>query len=367
MKSFYQKATFIAAFAYKAQAQEVYERIGATLDGAPLDLYVQHMWWSQPAQISSDDSTLTMSHNTRMFLSTSPTKDVDAYFKPNLLGGYMEFDTEISQKNCSCVAALYTIIQPGRKIDGSLNDQDHWYCDANKVDGTFCPEFDIMEANKYAWHTTAHKCNEPNQFGYYSDCDRPGNCMVDIPNDADYGPGSGHKINTEQQFHVRQYFNADETTGEFSGYTTVLSQGSNEVVLNMSCPDYLKHMTADLVNGMSFAMSSWNPDSPPTWLQGNKCSGSCDTSGSHTFSNLAFVTNSDYTPPDHDDEDGTDGNPDGDDDGIDDEDGTDGNPDGDDDGTDGSDDQIPQDGHMGFNWGNQCSGNVELCLVDPNC
>lgn len=90
--------------------------------------------------------------------------------------------------------------------------------------------------------------------------------MADVPNASDYGPGSSYKINTEQSFHVRNYFNKDAGTGQFSGYTTVLSQGSNEVVMNVTCPDYLQHMTDDLINGMSFAMSSWNPDSPPTWL-----------------------------------------------------------------------------------------------------
>lgn len=90
---------------------------------------------------------------------------------------------------------------------------------------------------------------------------------------------------------------------------------------------------------------------------------------------MAFVTDADYTPPDGND--GTDGGSDGADggsDGVDD--GDDGEPDGDDgepddntDGSDGgsSDSQQPQDGHMGFNWGNLCSGNVELCSVDPNC
>ena len=38
--------------------------------------------------------------------------------------------------------------QPGR--DGE------YYCDANQVGGTYCPEMDVMEANKFAMASTPH-------------------------------------------------------------------------------------------------------------------------------------------------------------------------------------------------------------------
>ena len=37
----------------------------------------------------------------------------------------------------------------------------NYYCDANKVAGNYCPEFDISEANMYAMATTAHRCSQP--------------------------------------------------------------------------------------------------------------------------------------------------------------------------------------------------------------
>lgn len=113
---------------------------------------------------------------------------------------------------------------PGKKPDGSLNDVDHWYCDGNQVDGTFCPEFDIMEANTYAFKTTPHSCDAPNENGFFSQCDRWGSCEVGVPDDMDFGPGSNYRIDTREEFHVRTHFNQDDE-GEFTGYTTLISQG----------------------------------------------------------------------------------------------------------------------------------------------
>lgn len=89
------------------------------------------MWWSPAAEVTGDLTEFSLGENSRMFLSTSPTIDANAYFKPNLLGGYVEFDTNISQKGCSCIAALYTVLMPGKLPDGSLNNVEHWYCDGN--------------------------------------------------------------------------------------------------------------------------------------------------------------------------------------------------------------------------------------------
>ena len=51
-------------------------------------------------------------YNNRMYLSTSPTLDTSAYFKPNLLGGSIEFDVDLSDSKCGCLTALYAIVMP---------------------------------------------------------------------------------------------------------------------------------------------------------------------------------------------------------------------------------------------------------------
>ena len=70
---------------------------------------------------------------------------------------------------CGCIAAFYTVSMPAKDSSGNYTagDDGLWYCDANQVGGTYCPEFDIMEANKYAYQTTPHSCNSPSSTGHY--------------------------------------------------------------------------------------------------------------------------------------------------------------------------------------------------------
>jgi len=68
---------------------------------------------------------------------------------------------------------------PPHTKDGSLNNTDgFWYCGAN-VDGANCPEFDIMEANKYAFRSTIHTCDDPDEKGWIKDCVHGGACSLD--------------------------------------------------------------------------------------------------------------------------------------------------------------------------------------------
>lgn len=98
---------------------------------------------------------------------------------PNLADSVIEWDVDLSEKECGCIAALYLVSMPGKNEDGSLRmDSDGYgYCDANKVDGNWCPEFDIMEANKWSWATTPHTCDAPNEHGFYPHCDHDGHCQ----------------------------------------------------------------------------------------------------------------------------------------------------------------------------------------------
>jgi len=134
-----------------------------------------------------------------------------------------------------------------------------------------CPEFDVMEANKYAWRSTAHKCDNN---GGYSNCDRNGMCTTDVLLDhprTDYGPNKS-KINTNQPFHVRQDFH--ESNGSYTGYTTYLTQGNHEMVMSETdCGNYLDKMSVDMTQ-MVIAISNWGSDSFD-WFQHGVCSGSC--------------------------------------------------------------------------------------------
>ena len=98
-------------------------------------------------------------------------------------------------------------------MPGVDNNRDPFqYCDANQVGGFWCPEFDMMEANKHAFHVTGHKCDQPSQTSeglVYDNCDRGGQCTLDVlknDDEYDYGPGSEFTIDTRSTFHVRTDF-----------------------------------------------------------------------------------------------------------------------------------------------------------------
>ena len=163
------------------------------------------------------------------------------------------------------------------------------YCDANRVGGHWCPEFDIQEANRHAFHATAHKCDDPVE-GVYSNCDRSGQCTLDVFYDAvgQYGEGSQYQINTEKEFHVKTEFL--EQNGQFYGYRMTMTQEGRELVMETGdCSDYLQHMTSDITN-MAFAFSHWDGGSLD-WMQHGVCTGGCESTAMQTYSNLQFWTN----------------------------------------------------------------------------
>ena len=81
-------------------------------------------------------------------LLTVPYMDPTKYFKPNLLGATVEYDVNLSNRNCGCVAALYLVKAPGVDANGNYwKTRDDYYCDSSGFGGNYCPDFDIMEAN----------------------------------------------------------------------------------------------------------------------------------------------------------------------------------------------------------------------------
>jgi len=153
-----------------------------TINGfSPIDIEVdgvKNTYYVAADFSSSDSSSYYCPSNGRGYVSTTPSLDyqTDQYFKANLLGGSIEWDVDLSDHECGCIAAFYTVSMPGKDQNGDYWwSTDGWgYCDANQVDGNWCPEFDLMEANKWSWATTAHKCDDPTAEGKYWYCDQGG-------------------------------------------------------------------------------------------------------------------------------------------------------------------------------------------------
>jgi len=60
---------------------------------------------------------LTVKHDGRTYLGVSERSsgslDPHGWYIPNLVGGSIEFDVDLSQAGCSCNAALYLVSMPG--------------------------------------------------------------------------------------------------------------------------------------------------------------------------------------------------------------------------------------------------------------
>ena len=178
--------------------------------------------WSKDVQ--ADGASVTYEHNQRMYLSTVNKVDTAAYFKPDLLGGSMEFDLDLSQVGCNCVVGLYGVRMPA--VDNT--DDKFGYCGANqdKVGGSLCPEFDMLEGNSFGIHTTAHSCEAPSAEGVYSACTGSGQCTVDAildEGESSYGGSADKTIDTQKPFNMRLVFDEDPSSGLFVSYTTTLT------------------------------------------------------------------------------------------------------------------------------------------------
>jgi len=134
----------ISTLAYSIQMQaqgeswkynDPWQRLGVTMDGEDLDLFIVRTHWSDITPLG--ETGYNMGFNGRAYLSTSQDWNKDNYFRPNLLGGSMEYDVDLSQVSCGCNAALYTIRMPGVGSNGlpfESSDGLH-YCDAASVGG----------------------------------------------------------------------------------------------------------------------------------------------------------------------------------------------------------------------------------------
>lgn len=123
--------------------------IQITEDGQPKTLYVA-------GSGSGNGNEVSLTHNNGLFLAQTNENGYspNMNYHPNLLGGSIEYDVNLSDVGCSCNAAFYLVGMPGHNPGGSLNatPAGNYYCDANRANNSdYCPEMDIQEANKFAW------------------------------------------------------------------------------------------------------------------------------------------------------------------------------------------------------------------------
>ena len=224
MRSFIAAIAAVAVNAFKYESflsktmNGEFTPVTITVDGQEQTKYVASK------SCTSSESTYTCREGARGYILNEPQLDLDSpnYFSPNLLGSSIEWDIDLSDFGCGCFNTFYTVSMPGKTSDGSLDQSDgYFYCDANAVGGVLCPEIDFMEANKYAFQTTAHSCGPPSDKGHYTECDGSSpahkNSVVELDSNG-YGPGDQYTIDTTKEFHVK--ISLAEADGSFSGILT---------------------------------------------------------------------------------------------------------------------------------------------------
>jgi len=218
---------------------------------------------------------LSLWHNARTFMVSSDRTGLDPHdiTQFRLLGKTFTFEVDLSSVGCACNLALYLVSAPALDMDGKpIRGAGEYYCDANKVDGQWCPEVDIMEANNHAFQATPHKCDAPVNGHHYTACDR-GGCAQNTKDIANaYGPGSSFTIDTRHPFNVSTAFL--ERSQTLVGMITTLRQGGRSVVLDhANCQaSYLAQLSNAMSAGMSLIMSYWgDAASTMSWMDMPPC------------------------------------------------------------------------------------------------
>jgi len=238
---------------------------------------------------------INMPHNNGARFHTADGAHPDSVYSVNWIGGSLDYDVNLSQSGCSCNAALYLVSMPAKDNNGNYSggNDGTFYCDANKVNGQWCPEFDIMEANKYAWHTTPHTCDSPTDKGHYNNCDRGGSCFVKAWERDSNAYGPGKRIDTNKDFHVKFSFGT-------SNFKVEMTQGSNSFVMDTTdCGNYYQKMAGDLARGMTIVVSNWGEKyDTMSWLDADTgCQGECYNNPMLYVKNIAIKTGSGPVPP----------------------------------------------------------------------
>lgn len=261
--------------------------ITIVINGKPVTKYVLSTDGSRNNTRVSGDS-ITLSGGGRVYFgnSNSDALTPDSFYMMPLLGKRFAFDVDLSQVGCSCNGALYAVSMPAYNSAQQPNPGrwGDYYCDANDVGGTWCPEMDIMEANKYAMASTAHTCQYQPPH-YYSSCDR-GGCGTNVLNVNGGAFGPGKTIDTNRPFTLSVAF--IESNGNLAVVNNYFQQGDKVFKFDSCHADYLQWMGKSLP-GIVVTMSLWGTGpGGMSWLDGKSgCQGGCNLPGSKvTFSNF---------------------------------------------------------------------------------
>ena len=194
------------------------------VNGQPQTKYVLSADWAK-GNAHVNGSSITLIGGGRVYLgdSSSGTIYPNSFYEMPLLGKRFTIDVDMSDVGCNCNGAVYFVTMPAynSRQQPQPGTDGAYYCDANKVGGTYCPEMDLMEANKFAMALTAHTCQYV-PLHYYSSCDG-GGCGKNVLDVDQGGFGPGKRIDTNRPFTLSVSFIT--TNGRLSTVNNYFSQG----------------------------------------------------------------------------------------------------------------------------------------------
>ena len=95
------------------------ESMTITENGQTKTVYLGHPdWYSGVA-----DDGVNLPEGARSYFFNTPDVDPNAVYRPNLLGGSVEFDIDMSGVECGCIAAFYLAKMPAYDASGNVEDR----------------------------------------------------------------------------------------------------------------------------------------------------------------------------------------------------------------------------------------------------
>merc|ERR1712121_400254 len=210
------------------------------------------------------------------------------YWRTNLADQVWSYDVDVSNVACKCNAAMYWVNMPGYENGNPYPAEwGIYYCDANYVNGNWCPEYDTFEGNDQTMSVAIHTCDyvPPNE---YSSCDRAG-CGTNACEGIGGQYGRGRTIDTGKSYRIShgQVMNGDYLAESFHHFE---QEGRTASFNACNNGEYMKWMGYDL-HDIVAVFSLWDMGCDESWRDGcTGCGGCCDLAGSSvTFSNFELT------------------------------------------------------------------------------
>jgi len=200
------------------------------------------------------------------------------YWQVELADHYFSYTVDVSNVGCKCNAAMYFINMPGYE-NGQPYPADWgvYYCDANFVNGNWCPEYDTFEGNAETMGVAIHTCDyvPPNE---YPSCDRSG-CGTNACEGIGGQYGRGRTIDTNRPYKLSH---ASIMDGDFLSTSNQHFEQDGKTAEFNACNNFeaMKWMGYDLHDIVAW-FSLWDMGCDESWLDGcTGCGGCCNLGGS---------------------------------------------------------------------------------------